>query len=389
MEKKNSGAPNRTKRIIFWLILIAIPLSVPLCGLELALRIKDPRGRAQLTMLLGLRVESNYIDDPALGHRPRDELYYWDDKANPPSERKPDSTTRIFALGDSFVKAHRDIGLENSFYRVAGGLVGENNTRTDYEWFHFGVSGYCERQHLELLRRYGPQYAPDIIIVQVYLGNDVGENADLLVQQLQHRNDRIRIWNYYRIPDQQASEEASSSTGIGQAINRHSYAARFLVDRFRTIGWKMRGIPKSSIIMTNTTNFHILDLMAKETPYYIEDAWSVTEDLVGRIKAQAESLNARLMFVLVPKEFQVNKVVAEDTAESFKVDLAEYDMDQPSRRFGEILAGEQVDYLDLTPVFREAIGKGEVLYHGHFNKEGHNLVGAMIAESLIEKGWLQ
>jgi hypothetical protein len=350
--------------------------------LELTFRMADPAGRAELGLLIGIRPESNYEEDDKLGYRRRDSLYFWDDKQHPPTTEKPDGVIRVFALGDSFTKAHGKIGRENSFYHQVEYRLKEVFSPSGVQFFHFGVSGYCQRQQLELVRHYGPVYKPDIIVVQVYLGNDVGENSGIILRHLQFQGERLAISDIYRVP---VTGKEATSTSLLEALAEQSYFARFLFDRLTILGWKW-GISQHVVIPGSVTMNHTLDLMRHSPPPYIEKAWQITETLVDQIKKASEVLGAKVIFLLVPKEVQVNTVVSDRVMRDFKLDPEGFDFDQINRRFSQILARHNIEYVDLTPVFRELITAGEVMYDGHFNKAGHRVVGQVLYSAFVDRG---
>ncbi|MFH1998879.1 MAG: hypothetical protein ABIK28_04315 [Planctomycetota bacterium] len=348
---------------------------------ELVLRLLDPRGQAELAQLFGVELQGNYIDDAVLGHKPRDEYYFWDDKDHLPLREKPEDTVRIFAMGDSFVKAHKEIGLENSFYRVASRLLAEKKNGSRFEWFHFGISGYCERQHLELIKRYGPIYKPDVVLIQVYLGNDVGENIGFIRQELHKIGDQLKIRNNYYIPD----EKQGQGPPLLQAFIERSYLANSLAEKLNSLGWVL-GLNRFSNLPGNSTTNHTLDLMQSKPKHYIEDAWKTTEDLVAAIKKMTDDCEAKLLFALIPKELQVNAEEATQVFKMMNLNPAEFDTNLPNRRFSEILSKHGIPCLDITPVFRRKIADGVVLYDGHFNKEGHKVFGEALVKAMEEQG---
>jgi lysophospholipase L1-like esterase len=387
---------SRQKRVIFWLILLGLPIVVPCCLLEAGLRLTAPEG---FWATLGWG-ERNYVADDALIWRPREPLYFWDDQEHPPTPAKPPGVKRLFALGDSFTKAHGDIGQENSFYYVMARRLQEFPEAT-YELFHFGVSGYSEIQFLELTRRYGPQYQPDLIIVQVYLGNDIGENSGLIVRWLGDQGERLEQYQEVRPTPATTTTVAPTATPVPTIVPQaaaswrdflvtHSYAVRWLREGVGTLRWRLQGIPPpgpggaGDPLAGISHSPHILNLMASQTPPEIEKAWQITADLTQQIKVEADAVGAKLLFVLVPHELQVNDQDWQMVVSEFHLVETAYDRDLPSRRFREILEQTEISYLDLTPEFRQRIQAGETLYIGHFSKEGHAVVGEAIYEKLRE-----
>lgn len=386
------------KNLLTNLILLIVSLLLTAAVMELGLRLADPLGRAELGLLIGIRPESNYEADEKLNYRPRDPLYFWDDKDHPPTPEKPAGVVRIFALGDSFTKAHGNIGAENSFYhqleRKIQGLPGA----PAYQFFHFGVSGYSEVQYLELLRRYGPQYHPDWAIIQVYLGNDVGENAGLIVRQL-----AMTPEGQLAITDTPPASGAAEVSAWQQFLRwaapaRWSYLYRFVEERWPVLLYRLRKAEASSPPATSVpvqsspptalaninTGPHFISLMQRRPLPEIEHAWQVTDQLLADIVNEGQRQHIRLIFVLIPQELQVNQPAWEEAVGILGLDPTAYDRDLPSQRFSALLTKYKIPVIDLTPGFRAAITAGTDLYDGHFNRAGHDLATELILQGLVK-----
>lgn len=412
------------KRILFWFVMSGLPCVITLSILEIALRLADHVISSHTTKTALIPRKYNYVADTSLIYRPGDPFYFWDNKIDPPTANKPANTLRVFALGDSFVKAHKNIGLENSFYRVLERKLKKRSEVQQYQFFHFGVSGYCERQFVELLQRYGTNYNPDIIIVQVYLGNDVAENAGLLKRwfgkdgrrmekYLEKRPERRSKIKLYPTLTSQSSKSPishfrfelfSAIRALNQTLYWHSYAVRFIQNRIKALIWKVEGIPleselekkihstkeklKSALALVHVSPT-ILSIMETKSSHRIQKAWEITENLLVQIKEKAKSLEAPLLFVLVPHELQVNEQAWQNALSSFYLQEQAYDRDLPSQKFIDILNGLEINYLDLRDVFKKHIQDSEILYRGHFSKTGHAVVGGEIYNALLEKGFVQ
>jgi hypothetical protein len=88
---------------------------------------------------------------------------------------KPPGTFRILVLGDSVTFGHGAL-LETTYpYLLEQQLKA---WRKDVRWevWNLGVPGYNTRTEFEYLRRVGPEYSPDLVIVGFFL-NDLSGNA--------------------------------------------------------------------------------------------------------------------------------------------------------------------------------------------------------------------
>ena len=399
------------RRLVFGLIILSTSFLLTVSIVELALRLENPVGRAELGLLFGIQPRSNYEEDEKLSYRPRDRLYFWDDKAHPPTAQKAENAVRVFALGDSFTKAHGSIGRKNSFYRQVQRHLEKEVVTKGFEFFHFGVSGYCEVQFLELLRRFGPKYSPDWAIVQVYLGNDVGENCGLIDRRLSLVRSGKMAGKVFiaDAAERRNGQRNGKLTSAGRerfpgmsTICDYSYACGFLRERVLSLVHRVRSSqlrPIRSRVALNeerrpralagiNTGSHFIDLMRIDSSSEIERGWQMTDELICDIAAEGQEQNIRLVFVLLPQELQVNKAAWAGAVRLFGLNPGNYDIDLPSNRFRGLLEERGIPVLDLTTEFRAAIDNGADLYDRHLNKAGHDKVAELVISGLSLLGWV-
>jgi hypothetical protein len=104
---------------------------------------------------------------------------------------KPSDTLRIAVLGDSFTEAQH-VAFEDTFCAVAqrdlqaqcpfavGGEGKSQRLFTKVEVINFGCDGYGTAQELEILRHWVWRYAPDVVVLAFFNGNDVRNNSVVL-----------------------------------------------------------------------------------------------------------------------------------------------------------------------------------------------------------------
>ena len=93
----------------------------------------------------------------------------------PVDEAKEPGTIRILGLADSFGVS----GEERNFHYLLEELLRERGHPV--EIVNFSVPAYSIEHELELLRRFGARYEPDIVLHSFFVGNDfgLGEPASL------------------------------------------------------------------------------------------------------------------------------------------------------------------------------------------------------------------
>ncbi len=130
------------------------------------------------------------VADPVLGFaHPKGRIGYWiRERASPHvvsinshglrdrefDYRKPPGVRRILMLGDSLTEGFQ-VELERTSSKQLETLL--RNDGYNVEVLNFGVSGYGTVQELLYYQREGVKYDPDIVILNLFLGNDLSENT--------------------------------------------------------------------------------------------------------------------------------------------------------------------------------------------------------------------
>lgn len=255
--------------------------------------------------------------------------------AEHPLERPP-GVYRIVALGDSFAYgAGVDYGE-----RFSELLEAEH---PPVEVINFGFSAYSPDQELRLLERDAIGYSPDLVLVVVFLGNDL---RDL-------RYERRMGWPkpHYELVDGRLRLEPPVATWDVR-LRTSSYLAEGLLSLMPGL------VPRSACA----------------------EAWREEDDtrellvaLLVEMERVARDAGARALVALAyPRE----RAVAPATDEE--------------RDVREALESRGLAVLDLHAPFARAAaaGRSPFVDDGHWNPEGHALVAEAIAERLRAEGWL-
>jgi hypothetical protein len=136
--------------------------------------------------------------------------------------------------------------------------------------------------------------------------------------------------------------------------------------------------------------------IGKNRPTYLVDppdewdeAWWVTERILGRAHESARGIGAELVVVAAPSFFQLDadawrSLVGGDTRERNR-----YEQDAPNRRLAQIAERQGLRFLDLLPPIRQAQVAGARLYFpadGHWTSDGHGFAARQIADYLRVAG---
>jgi PAS domain S-box-containing protein len=268
----------------------------------------------------------------------------------------------IAVIGDSYVES--PLTPSGALMTTVLGEL-ENSTVAN-----LGISGYGPQQELIVLKRYALPLHPKTIVWVFYEGNDL-RDVD------QYENDR---------------------QVISRPQNHRSALAWFWDRSFtRNLLSTVVRVRQKCEVGSNTDYFAIVkDAEGKERrQYFLADVYSATNRESEALGTTRASLTAayqfsreqgiRLSVVFAPAEFRVysglsNVVEVSEKAKHWVVnDLPE--------RLRTIVAGisPQIDYLDLTPIFRAETEEGIPVFLSddtHWTNEGHRLVAQALHRSL-------
>jgi hypothetical protein len=320
----------------------------------------------------------------------------------------------LFIIGDSFMAPHVGGSIEDFLYTaLAPHGVRIRNTAT---------AGTGPVQYLEALRREGPRYHPDVVLLSYYVGNDlldVGCRGDL--------DDRldppypIRGWRGLYIV-QYAAEvlrnlfpgrvilrtAATNPRGSGVAPALMASLAGFppLATRrtpreaqgFDYERMRAAGIPEQYIerARKGQLNPWIVSLGAIYPDYFRDEllmrsdcaqrAWKETRRVLDLILDEAAALGADVLPVIFPHTLQVDTAhYALYRAWKINVDDEMRRTERPQQLLDEYFRSRGLEPLDLLPAFR---AEHEMLFwkeDEHLNMRGQEFSARLIADTLVAR----
>jgi lysophospholipase L1-like esterase len=280
------------------------------------------------------------------------------------SPRKP-GTLRILALGDSFTFG---VGAEagETYPARLQEMLRARGLRA--EVLNAGAPGYGVPDEAAWFARWGKPLAPDVVLVTVFIGNDLQDAApggakvavvDGALVAPGERSHTLSRWLYY-----------------------HSHL--FVLLKSSSLGGALRrllGRPEPLETRELRAEF---DLYAKGPPSaMVAGGAAATETAVAGLVANAGQ--AKILAVLIPSLVQVDPRRWEANLKRFALDPSRYDRDRPNALFRALFARHGVPVLDLTPTFAGAIARGERIYFPidqHLTPAGYQLTARQVAAAL-------
>lgn len=267
---------------------------------------------------------------------------------------KMPGVVRIAALGDSFA-----VGPAVSF--ADNYLTLLQQSLPAVEVCNFGVSGAGPREYRAVLARDGWPLRPDLVLVSVFVGNDITE-----------------------------------SLPVPRYLDPRGHALYLLCQRGWRLACERRRQPVSGpvpdrlgALALSEETFRAIEarrLVVCLTPPSsgLEAKWRRALGHLDHLIADCRSRGAPVAFVLIPDEFQVNAAVLAQALRDAKVERSAFDLDLPQRRLRAFCAARAVPCLDLLPVFRQA-PDSYALRDTHWNVRGNRLAAAALADWLRDR----
>ncbi|HXJ34550.1 MAG TPA: SGNH/GDSL hydrolase family protein [Candidatus Eisenbacteria bacterium] len=300
----------------------------------------------------------------SLGQRDRERSY-----------RNTDGASRVLVLGDSFVEALQ-VELADTFLARIENDLG-------VEMLNAGVSGYSTDNEVRAFKSTGRRYAPDVVILVFFIGNDVLENGA-----------RLFLLNPHGLPPKPWLRARPPSAAL-RACAGMEYAANFVASTTPQLLWQRSRVVRSLEIsaaqeLTRRWCAHpsgpplhdgVPEMLGvyrePSTPAWTE-AWVTSEHLLRKLKDNVTRAGARLGVVLAPyaAEYDPRMRVLETQYEILR--NAKWDYDYPYRRLSALFEREGVPWMSLAPTFkayyRSTHDSGCYASDAHWNEAGHEVV---------------
>jgi len=338
--------------------------------------------------LLGIARPAFYRFDPVRGfaHRPGAEGWWtqegrgWvhinragfrDD--DHPATAAP-GTLRLAVLADSFGEAFQ-VNLADTWWKgLQRRLTADRSCALrqgfagGVEVMNFGTGAYGTGQELLTWRQAVRPLRPDVVLLAMYLGNDIDDNTprprdDRPVFRLDGRGRLLQDNGFLQSP---ASRFRRSPVGqLSDWLVAHSRLAQLL----NAVKNRPQGAPPPAAAGP------------PPVPPPAEAGWAVTAALLRQLRDEVSAAGARLIVTSLSSPEQVWPDRGRRPADPFARE----------RRLAAILTPLGVPYLPLAPELQRQADRQGLLLHGfqgqqpgigHWNADGHRLAAAALAADL-------
>lgn len=309
------------------------------------------------------------------------------------SLEKPAGTFRIAVLGDSYTEALQ-LPVEETYWSwIEQELSGcPALEKRQVEAVNFGVGGYSPTQELLVLCHKVPPYDPDLVLLAFFTGNDISGNT----RELDANNmrpyfmredgrlildDSFRRSTAFRLQQLPFTSEAFEWSRVLQVFREARYKLQASLKEVAQ-PQEMKDRVGPDIAINQQMYLDPLD------PLW-EQAWRITEDVVGLIKREAEEGGSRFLLVSLshPDQVHPDKQLRSGMARQLGVT----DLFYPDRRMQALAKRAGIELLSLAEPFAAFAAQRGVFLHGfpnaqmgqgHWNASGHRLAGHLMSERI-------
>jgi hypothetical protein len=294
------------------------------------------------------------------------------------SLEKPDGTFRILLLGDSFAEAEQ-VPSEKAFGHV---LERELNQRSDpngtrFEVMNTGVGGYGTSEEYLVLKNYGLQYKPDLVIMMLYTENDIRNNyfdqgRNKIIMRLD-ANGSLYV-------NRSTVKPYSSLERFVGKTSQLAYVLYFNV--YTRIPGMFSGEDSCPI------DYKVYD---KEYDADWKEAFRLTEKLITESDKVSRGSGAPFVIVTLTNRNQLDKKAFNMTLKKYPCLVAgNMDLEKPDKTLRDFCAESGLSCVNLLWTFKNYTYATGVKLHydtdAHWNAEGHALAEKEVLAYLDANG---
>lgn len=287
---------------------------------------------------------------------------------------KKTNVRRIEMFGDSFIAAFQ-VPLEKSVSKKLENLLNENSgSNIQYDVLNMGLSGTGPMPQVLLLEKKGIKYNPNIVIFNLYMGNDFikvdfGVSGNISIQIFENNDDLVDV--------------EFEVTKIQRFKN-------FVFRNFFTYSYIMKVLNNIMSDESYGTDYLEAEIYKKQYTARTKEGLEKLKIILKHLKSYSDEKEIKLLVVLIPTKGQVDQEKFLEFVSKYEFDRSELELDKAQKIFLEFGKENNIKMLNLLPDFSKR-NKNNTFYFeidGHWNEKGHELAANLIYEKLINDGFI-
>lgn len=372
------------------LLLLCCWTIVPFFLVEVIMIVSEPylfRGLYQYDPDMGFKIRGHANGNNQFGFNDRDY----------PLQPDPD-IFRMLILSDSFNWAG---GQQGNYTALLENQFREHYGQHQVDVINAGYPGTHTAEQLALLKKYGLQYNPHLVVLGFFVGNDFLD-ADpyrkrIIVNDLYidiDRRQELIIFGYPIIPKSRLllfiQQKYKIFREAARSQQSHQLPQSQLVATTEAIALdepetspgilsleKFLDVERGRMSFCNIEKLQNGDRDANIN--YILDS-------ISEMNAILQARNIKFIVAIYPDEYQVNDHLLNQLQSTFYLNLDDYDITCQQNILISHLESNNIPYIDLTPRFRvEQQNRHLYLFQEpHWNSHGNQLAKDILFEHLVK-----
>ena len=315
---------------------------------------------------------------------------------------KPPNTIRVLMLGDSFVHAiqvEEGVTAHQVLEEQLNDL--ERAGKLNYEVISGGMTGWGTGQELVYYRQQGRSFEPDLVLLMLFLGNDLENNLPGNVLTIGGRNCYAPYFAQCEAglhPD-----PLKYAPGVSDNQRNCTPARRLIINTLGTLYQHSRLYQQLEPLIISQRPRQLFGaqypnpfwaLYIPNEDQELEQAWQVTQGLILQLRQEVEADGASFAVVFFPWSVIIEldslpperRAAILDENPTFKA----AELDRPNTYLAEFLSRHGIPFIDLTPLIVQEQKAQDTLLHfvgdGHWTVEGNRFIAEELTKWMVEQG---
>lgn len=288
--------------------------------------------------------------------------------------------TRILVVGDSFVE-----GAEVDETDALPPALARQLTLLGHpvEALNAGVRGWGTAQEYLYLINQGLLLQPDVVILVVYVGNDLADNSPELSQSAPGGAQRRPFFALDERGLALIPPDMPPPPPLAPVLETARVHSAFFNLVESGVEAKLAYADQAEVLRST----HRLVFATPPSPAW-ERSWAVTEALLMAARDATEARGARFLLAVAPHKAQLDTDDWERLARGRPVEGMSWDRYLPQQRLADLAAKHRIPKLDLLPALDAARAADSPYFaqNSHWTVAGHQAVAEAIARELLSSG---
>lgn len=298
--------------------------------------------------------------------------------------------TRIALLGDSFTYGATTT-LEDTIGRQLSELLGARDNPGPVSVINLGVGGTAPWQHRIFLEERGFPLEPDIVIHQLFLGNDLAGALERSGQRLEAFHERweenLLEWHRYDLPQFRYDAALAGHSAAYAALR--STVGEDDMHSFLASGLRIFPEYDKGDLPENASRPSRMEPDLAQWYPLLDEAWRRTLADLAEIAALCRERGIRYAVYAVPYFEELSDDVWTRRAEN-RPDGVRYERGKSRRLLAEALEERGIMHFSVAEALKDAPRLDAAYYRfdGHLTPLGNRIVAEAIRDFLLDQSWL-